>query len=81
MNDDILVLIKQYCTDHGCPKTAMKIKIERKAKSPKLGDVFKTLHIGKKRKIKVCIMNFTLKKPFLSVYRIHGLIFNSRMNQ
>ena len=62
MNNDILVLIKQYCTDHGCPKTAKKIKIERDSKSPKLEEVFKGLEIGKKRKIKVCIMNLTFKQ-------------------
>ena len=56
MNDDILFSIKQYCTEHGCLKTAKKIKIESEAESPKLQEVFKGLDIGKKRKIKVDIM-------------------------
>ena len=60
MDDDILFSIKQYCTEHGCQKTAKKIKIESKAESPKLEQVFKSLNIGKKRKIKVLIMNLTL---------------------
>ena len=55
MNDDVLISIKQYCTDHGCPKTAKKIKIESVSESPKLEDVFKDLDIGKKRKIKVIL--------------------------
>ena len=66
MNNYILVLIKQYCTDHGCPKTAKKIKIERDSKSPKLEEVFKGLEIGKKRKIKVCTIDVR-KSRFLSV--------------
>ena len=53
MNDEILFSIKQYCTEHGCQKTAKKIKIESKAESPKLEEVFKSLDIRKKRKIKV----------------------------
>ena len=53
MNDNVLISIKQYCTDHGCPKTAKKITIESVSESPKLEDVFKDLDIEKKRKIKV----------------------------
>ena len=53
MDDEILFSIKQYCTEHGCLKTAKKIKIECEAKTPKLEEVFKGLDIGKKRKIKV----------------------------
>ena len=55
MNDDVLISIKQYCTDHGCPKTAKKITIESVSESPKLlvEDVFKDLDIEKNRKIKV----------------------------
>ena len=62
MNDDVLLSIKQYCTEHGCLKTAKKIKIESKAESPKLEEVFKGLDIGKKRKMKVTFKNATLYK-------------------
>ena len=62
MNDDVLFSIKQYCTEHGCLKTAKKIKIESKAESPKLEEVFKGLDIGKKRKMKVTFKNATLYK-------------------
>ena len=67
MNDDILVLIKQYCTEHGCPKTAKKIKIEGDSKSPKLEEVFKGLEIGKKRKIKVCTIDVRKNSFFISL--------------
>ena len=62
MNDDVLLSIKQYCTEHGYLKTAKKIKIESKAESPKLEEVFKGLDIGKKRKMKVTFKNATLYK-------------------
>ena len=57
MNDDILFSIKQYCIEHGCLKTAKKIKIEGDVKPPNLEEVFKGLEIGKKTKIKVCIID------------------------
>ena len=62
MDDDILFSIKQYCTEHGCLKTAKKIKIECEAKTPKLEEVFKGIDNGNKRKIKVYFMNLTLEK-------------------
>ena len=70
MDDEILFSLKQYCTEHGCLKTAKKIKIESKAESPKLEEVFKGLDIGKKRKIKVNILNLMLGKLFFYQFRI-----------
>ena len=70
MDDDILFSIKQYCTEHGCLKTAKKIKIECEAKTPKLEEVFKGIDNGNKRKIKVYFMNLTLEKWFFYQLRI-----------